>query len=314
MPAARAVHQHVSTAPLCSGLARRPLKAVARVRIPSGLREAEGPPSRRAFCHSWPVVDVPHSRFRAAFVTALTRVCGGRRSRSVGPEMLTAATTWPASSWTGAEIEATPGSRCAMVCAQPRRRTAARSAAREGGTPKESCPLVLREPGDQHLRRGAGAKGEQRPHRHRVPQARDGLGCGDAQPLVPGASVDLGALAAGVAEFGDDGLGPPTPIVCGCGPAQDVRADGEPAVIVADQHPVALEGHGDPVGGRAGETGRLDQFGEAERGRRDGIEHPHGLVNDTDSARVVHVVILMSHIVRCQACEIHASGIHASDM
>src|SRR6188508_1256064 len=41
------------TAPLCSGLARRPLKAVARVRIPSGLPRAEGPVHQdRAFVTS----------------------------------------------------------------------------------------------------------------------------------------------------------------------------------------------------------------------------------------------------------------------
>ena len=39
------------TAPLCSGLARRPLKAVARVRIPSGLqKEATAPRGGFAFC------------------------------------------------------------------------------------------------------------------------------------------------------------------------------------------------------------------------------------------------------------------------
>src|SRR6187200_1516836 len=43
------------TAPLCSGLARRPLKAVARVRIPSGLPRAEGPVHQdRAFVASTP--------------------------------------------------------------------------------------------------------------------------------------------------------------------------------------------------------------------------------------------------------------------
>ena len=35
-------------APLCSGLARRPLKAVARVRIPSGLLMCDRSPSCRA--------------------------------------------------------------------------------------------------------------------------------------------------------------------------------------------------------------------------------------------------------------------------
>ena len=45
------------TAPLCSGLARRPLKAVARVRIPSGLQRSKArSPSDRAFASSmrWP--------------------------------------------------------------------------------------------------------------------------------------------------------------------------------------------------------------------------------------------------------------------
>jgi hypothetical protein len=49
---------------------------------------------------------------------------GWRESRSIGPEIDTAAMTRPDGPRTGAETEATPGSRSPTLCAQPRRRTA----------------------------------------------------------------------------------------------------------------------------------------------------------------------------------------------
>ena len=48
---------------------------------------------------------------------------GRRPSRSTGPETETAPSTAPEPSRTGADSDATPGSRSAMLCAQPRRRT-----------------------------------------------------------------------------------------------------------------------------------------------------------------------------------------------
>jgi putative transcriptional regulator len=63
-------------------------------------------------------------RIAAASSTALTSSGLGRRpSRSTGPEIETAPSTVPDACRTGADRDATPGSRSAMLWAHPRRRT-----------------------------------------------------------------------------------------------------------------------------------------------------------------------------------------------
>jgi hypothetical protein len=61
-----------------------------------------------------------------------------------------------------------------------------------------------------------------------------------------------------------------------------------------------LQGKGQSVGRGPGQSGGEDEIGEAARSRRDGLEHGHGLVDDADTARLVHKSILVSHNVRCQ--------------
>jgi hypothetical protein len=48
---------------------------------------------------------------------------------------------------------------------------------------------------------------------------------------------------------------------------------------------VVLERDGQAMGGRAGQSGRVDEVGErAGPGARDGVEHGHGAVEDLDPA------------------------------
>ena len=74
----------------------------------------------------------------------------------------------------------------------------------------------------------------------------------------------------------------------------------EPALHVAGHEPVVLERDGEPVGGRAGEAGAGDQAGERGGPGLEGGEHEGGLVEDADSARVVHMAILPSQIMGCK--------------
>ena len=63
------------------------------------------------------------------------------------------------------------------------------------------------------------------------------------------------------------------------------------------QEAVHLQADRQPVGGGAGQARALAQLGEpAWLGRR-GAEHPHGLVEDPDAARLSHVAILTSRIL-----------------
>ena len=108
------------TAPLCSGLARRPLKAVARVRIPSGLRETKArhltvAGLRAAWCQGVPRRSASVSRAAAVMTAPACRRPGARPSRSIGPLTDTAATTRLPGPRTGADTDTTPGSRSLML-------------------------------------------------------------------------------------------------------------------------------------------------------------------------------------------------------
>ena len=59
-----------------------------------------------------------------------------------------------------------------------------------------------------------------------------------------------------------------------------------------------LEGDSESVGRRAGESGRRDELSEGARRRAHGGKYGHRLVDDSDAARLVHVLILVSHDVR----------------
>ena len=74
----------------------------------------------------------------AATTAAACSLPGDRVSRSIGPDTDAAAITLPPCPRTGADTEATPGSRSATLAAQPRRRTWARAVA-ENFAPRSPC-------------------------------------------------------------------------------------------------------------------------------------------------------------------------------
>src|SRR5215218_8149891 len=95
-----------------------------------GLLHRFDPIGPRSRTYSPPLRRSTSLRRSAAAITA--GACsrpGCRDSRSIGPDTLTAAMTLPDGERTGAETEATPGSRSPTEWAQPRRRTAARATA-----------------------------------------------------------------------------------------------------------------------------------------------------------------------------------------
>src|SRR3954454_14459172 len=82
-------------------------------------RAVDGPQPVVSGCH-------PDARLSARPAPTTCAACsrpGWRVSRSSGPETDTAATTDPSAANTGADTDATPGSRSATLSAQPRRRT-----------------------------------------------------------------------------------------------------------------------------------------------------------------------------------------------
>ena len=223
---------------------------------------------------------------------------GRRPSRSTGPEIETAPSTAPAPSRTGADSEATPGSRSATLCAQPRRRTSS------------SVRAVKLAAGSSRVTSSAGVKASRacaaEPGGHRQPGAdRDGvaqpagaLGGGDADPRGAVPDVELGALAAGVAQGDQVPAGELGEVGAAAAELGERRAGRPGALGGAPDQPVPLQGHGQPVGRRPGQAGAADELGERRRLVGDGAENGHRFVQDGDGVRLSHTAILASHIVR----------------
>ena len=95
------------------------------------------------------------------------------------------------------------------------------------------------------------------------------------------------------ASTGLGGLEQPV-LAGGGGQLAQPRAEHEPALQVAGDQAVVLQGDGEPVRGRPGQPGGGDQGGQGGRAGLEGAQNDGGLVENADSARVVHVPILPS--------------------
>ena len=95
-----------------------------------------------------------------------------------------AAITLPPAPRTGAETEATPGSRSAALAAQPRRRTPASVVAVNLRAAQAAVHPLALLPGEQHLRGRAGGHRQRGADRHGVAQPAGPLGGGHAHPDV----------------------------------------------------------------------------------------------------------------------------------
>ena len=182
---------------------------------------------------------------------------GWRLSRSIGPETETAATIRPAGPRTGADTEATPGSRSPTDCDHPRRRTADKAVAVKRASRKPAVQPLGLLPGQQDLGRRAGLHRQRRTDGHRVAQAGQPLGRGNADPAVALPAIELRALAGDVAQPGQHRSGRLEQAVLagGGGELAQPGAEHEAALQVARDEPVVLERGGEPVGRRAGQSG-----------------------------------------------------------
>ena len=128
------------------------------------------------------------------------------------------------------------------------------------------------------------------------------LGGGDADAVVALAAPQLGRLASDVAQAGEHGTccGEQAVLAGRGGELGEARSEHEPALHVAGDESVVLEGDGEPVGGRAGEAGAGDEPGQRGGPGLECREHEGGLVEHADSARVVHMAILPSQIMGCK--------------
>ena len=116
------------------------------------------------------------------------------------------------------------------------------------------------------------------------------------------AAAQLGGLAGDVAQPRQHraGGGQQAVLAGGGGQLGEPGAEHEAALHVAGDEAVVLERDGEPVRGGPGQPGAGDQAGQGGRPGLQGGEHEGGLVEDADSARVVHTLILPSHIMECK--------------
>ena len=214
----------------------------------------------------------------------------------MGPEIDTAATTRPDGPRTGAETDATPGSRSPTLCAHPRRRTTDSAVAVNAGALQTPVQPVGFLPRQQHLSGGSGEHGQAGTDRDGVAQPDRPVGGRDANALVTLATEQLGALVGVVAQGAQDRSGGrEQPVLTGRrGQLAQPRPKDEPALHVSAHQPVVLQRDGEAVRRRPRQPSGRDQLGQGRRPGFQRTEHRGRLVENADPARVVHVTILPS--------------------
>ena len=232
---------------------------------------------------------------RAPAISSGAKRCpGARPSRSIGPEIEIAATTSPAGERTGADTEATPASRCATDCAQPRRRTSASprsvnsaSATRRRvrpGRATRTAPAPRSRPSAEAVRRAAPSCASPEWLSAAATHTR----------IVAVAAVELRALATLVAHprqhgrrRGDERIGQRD------GEFADPRPEHETPFAVASRAagvPPAPRPGGAPS--RGADPVERDEFGKRGRRCRDRGEDRDRFVDDADAAMLSHYTIL----------------------
>ena len=155
-------------------------------------------------------------------------------------------------------------------------------------------------PGEQHLSCRTGLHRQGRAHRDGIAQAHGAVSGRDADALVALTAEELSAFMRVVAQRAQHrASGSQQAVFTRCrGQLHEARAEHETALHVPRDEPVMLQGHGETVSCRARQSGCCDELGQ---GRWAGLKcrkYGRGLVENADSTRVVHVLILQSQSAR----------------
>lgn len=209
-----------------------------------------------------------------------------------------AAITTPRPSRTGADTLATPGSRSATLCAQPRRHTSASARALNtafGNTAAWVAASVWAS------NAGARARGHRQPcpDRDRIAKARSWFQCGHADPRRSLAAIYLHAFAGGVAQLRQYRRARHQQWIVDMGREfGDGRTEPPVAILAAPQQAMHLQRGRQPVCGGPGQVGSIAEFGQSAGRFRDRVQHANGFVEDTDTAMLSHKEIIASRILR----------------
>jgi 3-isopropylmalate/(R)-2-methylmalate dehydratase large subunit len=155
-------------------------------------------------------------------------------------------------------------------------------------------------PGEQYLSSRPGCEWQPGPDRNGVAKPSRELRRGDTHPNVALSPVELRALPRCVAQFGQNGAGHCDEAVLATGGRELGKsgAEHESAFAVAGHEAVSFEGDREAVGGRPRETGERDETCQRCRTRLEGGKYGYRLVQNANTARLVHVLILPSQYAR----------------
>ena len=169
-----------------------------------------------------------------------------------------------------------------------------------GSAVEDSLPVVRVKPSGEYLGGGAGLHGKRGSQQDGVMEPTGWFGRRDADPALAGPPVDLCALAGAVPQCGDGVLCFGAPGIQAGSPLRDLAAQDEASFGVTVDQSVALQCQGQPMSRWPGQSGRVHQSGEGARTVRNRLQDDDCLVNNPDTARLVHLVILTSHYLRRQ--------------
>ena len=160
-------------------------------------------------------------------------------------------------------------------------------------------------PCQQDLGSRSGFHGQLRAHGDGVAEADGTFGGGDTNAPVALAAEDLGTLAGSIAqlhEYGPGGGYQPV-LTCGGRELNEPAAEDKPSLDIPAYEPVMDKCKSQPMYRRPGQPCSRYQLREGGGSGLQCVKHMGRFIDDTDSARIVHVLILPSHYLRCKSLD-----------
>ena len=158
-------------------------------------------------------------------------------------------------------------------------------------------------PGEQHLRRRACAHRQLSADRYAVAKSGHPLGGRYTDPVVTLPPEHLSRFAGDIPKPREyrPSRGQ-QPVLAGRRrQLPEPRTEDESALKVTGDEAMMLQCHRKPVSRWSGQTGRRDQPSESGRSGLQGAQYEGGFVQDADTARVVHALILPSRMLECKS-------------
>lgn len=160
-------------------------------------------------------------------------------------------------------------------------------------------------PCQEDLGSRSGFHGKLRAHRDGVPEPDGTFGGGDADAPVALAAEDLGAFAGGIAQLHEYRAGGGDQAVFACSGCElnEPAAEDKPSLDIPAYEPVMDKGKSEPMHRWPGQASSRYELRQGGGSGLQCVKHMGRFIDDTDSARIVHVLILPSHYLRCKSLD-----------